>query len=369
MSLGSVALVTSNLSAGGAQGVCVTVANALASRGYQVSLVCLNLNDSFRLDEVSGNVDVIDLRSMRSRWAIWPLLRFLRTASPEVVVSFSLPLFMYSAFLRMISLWSGGLAVRSINTPSAVLQHRTGFARHSVIEPLARRFYCQADAVIAQTDVMATDLRRRYGLLPEKVHTIYNPVSSRISEKATQFNVQPPERPLSARYLLFAGRLDYQKNLEGLLQAFELFHRSVPDTVLVLAGAGPYEDRLREKAVATGLAEHVQFVGYQADLAPWYWHAEATVLASHYEGLPNVLIESIALGTPVVAFDSPGGTGDVVLPGENGFLVPYPDVEAFADALVQLVETRPFEREQAMAAAQRFDRERIVDQYEQVLRS
>ena len=358
-----------SLGGGGAQGVCVSLANALAERGHGVVLIVLNLRGATRVDDLSSSVQLVDLGVTRSRWAFVPLMRRLRRTDADEALVFSLPLFLNLALMKWAGLWRGRLLVRGINMASVELSHRREFVRHFVIEPLAKRLYRRADAVIAQTDAMALDLRERYGLESGRMHVIHNPVSPRIAHRAALFNEQPPERPVPGRYLLFAGRLDYQKNLEGLLQALQLFHRRVSDTVLVLAGAGPYEDRLREKALVAGLAEHVRFVGYQADLAPWYWHAEATVLASHYEGLPNVLIESIVLGTPVVAFDSPGGTGDVVLPGENGFLVPYPDVEAFADALVQLVETRPFEREQAMAAAQRFDRERIVDQYEQVLRS
>ena len=75
-------------------------------------------------------------------------------------------------------------------------------------------------------------------------------------------------------------------------------------------------------------------------MIPYYLHAKAAVLTSLYEGFPNVLVESITLGTPVVAFDSPGGTSEIVKDGVNGYLVEYQDVEDLKAKLIQVVSQK-----------------------------
>ena len=81
------------------------------------------------------------------------------------------------------------------------------------------------------------------------------------------------------------------------------------------------------------VSDRVDFEGFQKNIIPYYLNAKATILTSLYEGYPNVLIESIAMNTPVIAFDSPGGIKEIIQNGLNGYLVNYQDIDDLKDKL------------------------------------
>ena len=93
-----------------------------------------------------------------------------------------------------------------------------------------------------------------------------------------------------------------------------------------IVGEGNLKKELVKKAINLSVADKIDFEGYQQDIIPYYLYAKASILTSLYEGYPNVLIESIAMNTPVVAFDCPGGTREIVQDGLNGYLVNNNDV-------------------------------------------
>ena len=87
------------------------------------------------------------------------------------------------------------------------------------------------------------------------------------------------------------------------------------------------ENDLKQEASKLNILNKIDFEGFQKkNIAPYYLYANATLLTSSYEGYPNVLIGSIAMNTPVISFDCPGGPNEIINNGVNGFLVKYPDV-------------------------------------------
>jgi glycosyltransferase involved in cell wall biosynthesis len=114
------------------------------------------------------------------------------------------------------------------------------------------------------------------------------------------------------------------------------------------------------------LCENVVFEGYQENMIPFYVDAEATLLTSIYEGFPNSLVESICLGTPVVSFDCPSGPGEIIIDGENGYLVENGDVQAMARSLKHLINN-PIDSSKVIATSYKYYSSEIVSQYEREL--
>jgi glycosyltransferase involved in cell wall biosynthesis len=138
---------------------------------------------------------------------------------------------------------------------------------------------------------------------------------------------------------LFVGRLSHQKGLDVLLRIWRRFLESRPGATLLVLGEGPDGASLRRQAVALGVAGSVDFRGLRKDVAPHYAAADLFVLPSRYEGLPNVMLEAMAAGLPVIA-SRVSGTEDAIEDGRNGLLVPPGEPAALLDALLRLTGDR-----------------------------
>jgi glycosyltransferase involved in cell wall biosynthesis len=151
------------------------------------------------------------------------------------------------------------------------------------------------------------------------------------------------ERPVPEPYLLCPARFIVVKDHPALLHAFALAAESIPHK-LVLAGEGPERAEVERLARSLGLTDRVDFIGFVRDLETWLAHADLTVLTSKpgTEAFGGVVVESLALGTPVVTTDS-GGPGWVM--GESGrgvgVVVPAGDPRTLADAIIACLGRYP----------------------------
>ena len=144
--------------------------------------------------------------------------------------------------------------------------------------------------------------------------------------------------------LVIAGRLVRKKGFEYLIEALPKLTEHFPRLVLVVAGGGDLEAELRQRATDGGVLEHVRFLGAvkQGEVAQWLASADLAVVPSvkddsgNVDGLPNVLLEALASGTPVIA-TSAGGMGTVAKDGETARVVQERDPAALADAVSQLL--------------------------------
>ena len=143
------------------------------------------------------------------------------------------------------------------------------------------------------------------------------------------------------------------KNLHLMLSAIALARATDPSIVLVLVGEGPLRADLEARAASLGIAGAVRFAGYvpQADTAAWYRSADVFALSSDFDNSPNVVLEAMATGLPIVSTDV-GGLRDYVTPTAGGTLTPKGDAPAFAAALLEWLSNR-----ERRAAAGRFNRQ------------
>jgi teichuronic acid biosynthesis glycosyltransferase TuaC len=220
--------------------------------------------------------------------------------------------------------------------------------------PFPRRLILQA-AEAAQASIgvcqALMDSLAALGADPSKLHTLRNGVDL---ERFV------PETPLQARqktglasdgqYLLSVGHLIERKGHHIAIEALAL----MPSVQLLIAGTGPDRDALQRLAQSLGVADRVRFVGLvqQADLKWWYSAVDALALCSSREGWANVLLESMACGTPVLATNI-WGTPEVVSAPEAGLLLAHRDAQSLVSAWTQLMANLP-SREATRRHAERF---------------
>jgi glycosyltransferase involved in cell wall biosynthesis len=170
------------------------------------------------------------------------------------------------------------------------------------------------------------------------------------------------------RLLLFVGNLKSSKGCTELLDAFSRLSLVVPQARLAFAGDGPQAAALKAQAARKGVSDKVRFAGrlQHEELVRWFGAAELLCLPSHAEGVPNVVLESMACGRPVVATDV-GGIPEV-LPDFAGLMVPANDTGALTAALLRALET-PWDEARIVEHARSFDWERNVSTLESLLRA
>ncbi len=138
--------------------------------------------------------------------------------------------------------------------------------------------------------------------------------------------------------LVAVGRLSKVKNFSLLLKALAKIRQKMP-VQLWLIGDGKERSALERLARRLKISDSVEFVGFVDNIFAYLHHADALVLTSHREGSPNVLIEALACGVPVVATDCPSGPREILQAGKYGYLVPVNDVNALCKAIMMVLTT------------------------------
>src|ERR1700722_1017323 len=230
----------------------------------------------------------------------------------------------------------GRLAARWIGKPAiAVSRGWTGESRRvKAYEWLDRRHLRFMNHVVCVSEGQAAKVREWCGVPASYITVIRN------SARLSAFERRAPnarERLLSffqntrgiTQVVLAAGRLSPEKGFDVLVEAAATICRKYPQTGIVLFGEGVMRSGLEQRIVKLGLADRILMPGFRSDLDTLIGAADVVVLPSYTEGLPNVALEASAAGVPVVA-TAVGGTPEVVIDGETGFLVQPGQPEAIA---------------------------------------
>ncbi len=321
-----ITLIISSLSGGGAENVCVNIANKFVENNWQVDLVVLNLINENYYSRLSERVNLVVLNVNHARNSGIALFKYIYKFKSKTYLVFNHELAVVLVILRTLFKLKINIVSRNISVLSKKIdQYKSGnFWLKNIVSPLIKNFYHRIDHVINQCNNMRKDLISIYPRLINNSSVIYNPISKHILDYANKYDLNKVEKK---NYLLCVGRLEEVKCFHYAIEGFAGISTKFPNLRLKIVGQGNLEMRLKQKAIDLNVSNRVDFEGFQKDIANYYLYAKATVLTSMYEGYPNVLIESLAMNTPVVAFDCPGGTSEIIQDGLNGYLVKHQDVE------------------------------------------
>jgi hypothetical protein len=231
---------------------------------------------------------------------------------------------------------------------------------------------------------VASKLRRLFGhlrvALQERVAARYDRFVILTHEEQplwkgfTNLSVIPnalPFRPkqfadVSAKRLIAVGRMEYQKNFPDLLRIWSRVAPTFPDWELHIYGDGWMLNVLKQQAEELGVASQVTFEGAVSDMETAYASSSISLMTSHFEGLPMVLLEAQSVGLPAVSYACSSGPRDIITDGEDGFLVPLYDETTFAERLSTLMRDEALRTRMGKAAevaSHRYDLEVIMPQW------
>ena len=201
----------------------------------------------------------------------------------------------------------------------------------------------RSDRVIAVSESTRRYLLNREDLEESKVTMIPNGIAVEIFRPASnQEKLKAREMldiPSEAIVIGGVGRLVPQKNFSLFLNVASNVLRIHPGVIFEIAGTGPLEQLLREKAATLGIAEHVRFLGHVTDRVGLYHALDALMMTSDFEGTPMTLLEAMASGLPIVA-SAVDGIAEVCTHGKDAFMPPPGDLGRFQDFLCRLIESK-----------------------------
>lgn len=326
---------------GGIGRVLVNLGNAFTERGVSVDLLLGN-SESPYLQQLSPQVRVIELPTTHALSGLPALAGYLRRERPAAINTDSIRVNVLALRARSLAQIASRQPLRVCatlhNTYSHALATRSPAKRRTQLARM-RRFYPYNDAVIAVSRGVAEDFLDLAPLPQSRMHVIPNPVVTPEIERMAALDpghpwLTPGQPPL----LLAVGRLHPQKDYPTLLQACAGLPRSTAWRLLIL-GEGEQRLQLERLIGELGLTGRAALGGQVDNPYAYMARARLLVLSSAWEGFGNVLVEAMAVGTPVVATDCPHGPGEILDKGRLGRLVPVGDAGALAaaisDALVQ----------------------------------
>ena len=323
--------VSGNLCDGGAQRVISVVASGLAEQGHDVSLLLFARNE--KEYPISEKVRITAIRenfaeySQMSGFARTAFIRkYLKELKPQAAVGFLEG--GYGLFLASLGMKFAKVASARID-PAVLLQEKGSRAL------INKMWFSAADAVVLQTNRQKLHAKDT-GWKNQTV--IANPVSDAALE------VAPHNYDRACRRIVMAGRLAAQKNYPMVFAAMEKVLKKYPDAVLDIFGKGGQEAQLQEMIAQKHLQNNVTLCGWTQNTLSEYAQSDIYVLSSNYEGMPNALMEAMAMGLPCVSTDCDTGPEDLITDGENGYLVPVDDADALAERLVRIMDMTPEQR-------------------------
>lgn len=355
-----IALFLPSLRGGGAERVMVNLSKGFVEYGLKVDLVLVKAEGPY-ISMVPPEVRVIDLRASRVLTSLPKLIRYLKRERPEALLS-------AMDHTNIVALWARKLAavqckmVVSVHNVISMAAHNAPTARERFMPYFVRKFYPWADAIVAVSKGVADDLARVTGLSRESIWVIYNPiVISELLEKAKEPIGHAWFAPGQPPVILSVGRLTKQKDYLTLIRAFAMVRKERPIKLMIL-GEGAERSKLECLVHEFRLEEDISMPGFVENPYAYMARSSLFVLSSVWEGLPNVLIEAMACGCPIVATDCPSGPYEILDGGEYGKLVPVGNCEAMAKAIIETLDT-PKDSLKLQKRASEFNLEKAVQQY------
>ncbi|WP_280770890.1 glycosyltransferase family 4 protein [Salipaludibacillus daqingensis] len=315
----SMMFIVSSLANGGAQRVISELANYYADNDITIHILLLSSDDIFF--KINKKVNIIPvcneiskkagLSAMISRWKL--IRKYAKQLKPSVVISFLSVTNIYTCFA--LGFTDHKVIVSERNDP-----------RHdpkSVIKRRVREWaYRLADGLVFQTE----DAQHYFDkVIQDKSIVIPNPIKGDLPE---------PFMGERTKKIIAIGRLEKQKNLPLLIESFHIFHRENADYILDIYGEGTERDPLEQLIKHFGLEDKITLKGNVTNIHQSILDASFFVMSSDYEGMPNALMEAMALGLACISTDCPcGGPASLITDEENGLLIPPDNKEALIHAM------------------------------------
>ncbi|MBU3956398.1 glycosyltransferase [bacterium] len=293
---------------------------------------------------VPEDVNVYDLSTMlrpASLFLVFKLMGLIRKVRPDIILSFTWGVNIISVLAALVTRVKIMISERI--TPSLDFKDYL-FPRMRRI--MIKIFYPKTEKIIANSFYAKRDLSENFNVKAEKIEVIHNGIDAeKINRLKDTYELGCGDYVLGCGdYVLACGSLNRRKNYDFLIEVMS----GIKGFSLVILGEGPLKAHLASKARSLGV--NLILPGFAENPYPYFKRAKLFALTSLYEGFPNVILEAMAIGVPVVAVDCPGGIRELIKNGENGMIIRQDGMTEMAEVIKMIREEPEFARKLAKNA-------------------
>jgi glycosyltransferase involved in cell wall biosynthesis len=340
-----------SLVAGGAERQAIYLMRGLLNRGIIVSVLIFDpIGELF--DEIPDGIKVYLSKSHKSGnpfrnplRVLWEIIRVIHKENPDIIYSRHWPTKTPTAFAARL------LGKKVVLSEANNLILYMAYNNNGRISSFLKNIACRlADKIVAVSQGVADCLEQLFNI-NSNIMVIHNGFDLEMIEEKSREETSHPWFKEEEPIVVAVGRLVNQKGFSFLLEAIELANRKTP-VRLIIIGDGELKAKLEKQAEEIAIKGKVDFIGVKKNPFAYMARCDLFVLSSVFEGFPNVLVESMALGLPVIATNCLYGPGEIIEDGKNGILVPVKDSRAISEAILRVLEDGEL-REKLRVAAKR----------------
>ena len=316
---------------GGVELMVTNLAQGFLDAGLDVDMVLVKTHGE-HIKAIPAGVRTIELAARHTWTGLTGLARYIRQEQPTAILAAKDRAIRVAVLARRLAGSSAPLVGRLGTTISAALEGKSRI-RKLVWFGGMRLFYRRVDRLVAVSEGVADDIRRITRLSDDRIMVVRNPVvTPSLYKLAREPSPHPWLNNSDLPVILSVGRLTRQKDFTTLIRAFAFLRRS-QECRLIILGEGRDRASLENLTRDLRLSDDIVLPGFTGNPYSFIARCSLFVLSSRWEGSPNALTESLALGIPVVSTDCPSGPREILQGGRYGKLVPVGDHEALASAM------------------------------------
>lgn len=305
-----IAFILPNLHAGGAERVMITIANHLDKSRFEPTIIAFNKEGPLE-DLIAKDIPIISLGVNRIRQAYISFICAIQKESPDIIFStmahLNFLVLMTSPFLS-----KRPIIVREAITPDFFADNRT---KKTILNIGYKFLYPMAAKIISPTQLVFEQMPKTTTKYRKKLKRIFNPVNIDVMKEDIDLNLRSSLGMEGKKLFIAAGRLVHQKGFDRLIESLKDWSER-NDWQLIILGDGPDRESLQQLIDKNSLKQ-ISLAGFES--RPWRYYAiaDAFLLPSRHEGLPNVALEALAMGAPVIAMNSAGGIAEIASEAES----------------------------------------------------
>ncbi|MGT2571347.1 glycosyltransferase [Acinetobacter ursingii] len=343
---------------GGTERVTTLIANSLIQYDFQVYLFNLiGSGRSYYILDDKINIYSLNLKPYSTKMNFLKIVKQLREFVKEKNIDNVVVVDSISVVFSSLSLL--GLKVNHICWEHFNYKFNLGSRLRTLGRKLATN-HC--DYIVTLTEVDKIYWENALPKTKARIMAIANPISFQITEK----NIKNRNN-----IAISVGRLTYQKGFDILIKIWKKIIDIRSDLTLKIIGDGEELDKLKLLILDLELSENVEILPATKDILNQYVQSYVYCMTSRFEGLPMVLLEAQAIGLPIVSFDCDTGPKDIILEGQNGFLIDMGDEEKFCKMVVDIFNMNDYEyeilSENSRVNAERFTIDKIIPKWIEIL--
>ncbi|MDC1421021.1 glycosyltransferase [Gammaproteobacteria bacterium] len=358
-----------NLGIGGVEINFLNLANYYAGSFKKIDvLYCLELDNGDYKKRFDRSISFSKINLKGFIKSIFSYSKYFNERTPDIIL---VPMYMPAVILIIARLFSEHKPKIIINGNahfSSVIQNTDSNVIRYLLKPLAKIFYPLADFFICPSSGLTKDLEDVLKLSPLKLATIYNPILESNFDYSTPKNYTHPwfqESSINSFKLIMAGRLDSQKGVVEFIDIFKKLKKNENIQLLIL-GEGDEKQRIEEQIRINYLENDIKIIPFQNNFHAFLERSDLMVVNSFYEGLNNMIVHALAVGTSVISRNCPSGPSEILEDGKFGRLVALGDDQGMIEMIKDEIRAPAFKKENLIERSKDFSTEDCGEAYKKI---